>query len=225
MPMEMNEIFKNKELYAKEFSEGDIELEKLLLFLWKHEIETIACCAGHSDAERESYPYIAIKIKEEYIDELLKFVDNAYTPDIMISFTSYDYDTENKYVGLYKKEGLFIHLNKIIENWGKFDVATPKYFLYKKISDFILESKKNYTEFNFRYDCNLHKEICNILTTNIKFRNILDERYTGEYIGDIENEDDSEEKAIYGYMMKDIDEKIFDELKCQFKKINKKHLH
>lgn len=48
------------EEFAKEFSEGNAILEKLLLSMWDNGIKTIACCAGHED--RESDPYIAFEV-------------------------------------------------------------------------------------------------------------------------------------------------------------------
>jgi len=42
-----NELKKNKKELAKQFSEGCLELEKLLLYCWDNEILTRGCCAGH----------------------------------------------------------------------------------------------------------------------------------------------------------------------------------
>lgn len=41
-------INRNKEEYAAEFSEGCDSLKNLLCHLWDNNIETVACCAGHS---------------------------------------------------------------------------------------------------------------------------------------------------------------------------------
>ncbi len=45
-------IKSDKQGFAEVFSEGSLELKKLLLHMWDNDIETVACCTGH---KRESY--------------------------------------------------------------------------------------------------------------------------------------------------------------------------
>ena len=69
---------------AKEFSEGDKELEKLLLYCFSNRIKTVACCKGHK--ENKSLPYIAFSYNEnnkEFIYNLMSLFNNY---DINISF-------------------------------------------------------------------------------------------------------------------------------------------
>ena len=61
-----------KKQKAKEFAEGNVWLEELLLFLWNHNATTYACCCGHKGEiveidgevfEDESNPYVLIGIE------------------------------------------------------------------------------------------------------------------------------------------------------------------
>lgn len=64
---------------SKEFAEGNIGLEDLLLFLWNHKTTTYACCGGHAgelvEYEGKVYdtgdnPYVLIGIENMTDDEL-----------------------------------------------------------------------------------------------------------------------------------------------------------
>lgn len=70
------EILKDKERFAKEFSEGNPMLEQILLFCFNNGIETFGCCAGHlkSNGTTSMSPYIAMKkdeTSEAFISNLI----------------------------------------------------------------------------------------------------------------------------------------------------------
>lgn len=75
----------NYYIAAKEFSEGNKDLEKLLLYCFGNGIKTVACCAGHK--EKSQLPYIALSYNEnnkELIYHLMTLFNNS---DIFISYT------------------------------------------------------------------------------------------------------------------------------------------
>lgn len=68
-----------KKQKAREFAEGNVWLEELLLFLWNHNATTYACCGGHKGDlveidgevfEDESNPYVLIGIENMSDTEL-----------------------------------------------------------------------------------------------------------------------------------------------------------
>lgn len=70
---------------AKEFAEGDKELEQLLLYCFSNGIMTVACCKGHK--ENGTLPYIAFVYNEKnkkIIYYLMSLLNNY---DISILFT------------------------------------------------------------------------------------------------------------------------------------------
>ena len=62
-----------KYLMAKNFSEGNKDLEHLLWQCWKNGINTISCCAGHPETMEKSIAYIVVELNEN--SEL--FLENA----------------------------------------------------------------------------------------------------------------------------------------------------
>lgn len=68
-----NEDVDRKEI-AKQFSEGDEQLEKCLLELWDNGIQTTACCRGHDTNEHKCQPYISLKFNHG----IHGLIDNLY---------------------------------------------------------------------------------------------------------------------------------------------------
>lgn len=68
-----NEDVDRKEI-AKQFSEGDEQLEKCLLELWNNGIQTTACCRGHDTDEYIYRPYIMLKFDHN----IYGLIDNLY---------------------------------------------------------------------------------------------------------------------------------------------------
>ena len=85
-PLNMDVILKNIDKYAKEFSEGDESLEKVLKLLWTNGFETIGCCRGHDNKKS----YIGLNIKDE--DKIIKLLSSLDKNNIIITFNS-----SNKY--------------------------------------------------------------------------------------------------------------------------------
>lgn len=76
-PLDMKNITDFKKA-IKEFAEGNLELEKLLLNCYKNKIETIACCKGHDDGKRK--PYVSFTYtpqNKKFINALLNGIQNS----------------------------------------------------------------------------------------------------------------------------------------------------
>lgn len=76
--LEMEEVLENKEKWAKIFSEGNEELEQLLLNLWQHNIDTYMCCTGH---EYGDTPYIVMYIPFENKEMIYKIINSIYNEE------------------------------------------------------------------------------------------------------------------------------------------------
>ena len=66
MPVDTNYklIFADPEKYAKEFSEGLVSLENLLMYCYQAKIRTIACCSGDNPESKYAYIYFACPDKQ-----------------------------------------------------------------------------------------------------------------------------------------------------------------
>ena len=65
---------------AKLFSEGNKDLEELLLTLWDMGIQTNTCCKGtsekdHKPGELLKFPYIALRVTEESLNKILPLTE------------------------------------------------------------------------------------------------------------------------------------------------------
>lgn len=109
---------KNFEQAARDFSEGNKELEQLLLDCFNNSIMTTACCAGH--VERGQKPYISFKLNElnkKYYDNLL----------LQLSESGYEF----RYI---KVENNQSHIQ--IEENEYFDFSSPS-LLFQRITEII----------------------------------------------------------------------------------------
>lgn len=130
-------FIQNKSLMAKEFSEGEKNLERLLLILWDHKIKTFACCKGHRErdnVESVSFPYfsfiltknIDIQVLEEIIKTLkqwladvveIKLVKNNQLYRLTITWISSTFNHTNSDESLNKESEIFFDgLFKIFKN-------------------------------------------------------------------------------------------------------------
>lgn len=80
------DINNNIDYYAKEFSEGNPTLEKLLKDMWNRGYETIGCCTGHEDDETAK-PYIAFKVNNK--KQTLNLISSINKKNVRISLTTY----------------------------------------------------------------------------------------------------------------------------------------
>lgn len=107
-----------KKLKAKEFAEGNVELEKFFLFLWNNNINTYACCGGHESASQDvqdnviitsgNAPYIMIateNIPSEKYQTILKMLClNDDISEIHVGNDNLEEDEEDiprRYVTIY----------------------------------------------------------------------------------------------------------------------------
>lgn len=84
---DINIILEDIDKYAKEFSEGDKLLEKVLKLLWTNGFETVGCCRGHEDKKS----YVGFKITDE--DKTIKLLSSLDKNNIVITFTSSEKDS------------------------------------------------------------------------------------------------------------------------------------
>lgn len=75
-----DEIKINLDKFAKEFSEGSIDLENTLKILWKNNFETVGCCSGHDNKTE----YIGFKVDDK--DKYINFISSIDKSKIHISF-------------------------------------------------------------------------------------------------------------------------------------------
>ncbi len=62
--------------WANEFCEGDEKLKELLLFLWKNNINTHACCKGHIEEKGFGGPYICFSCNNLSNDTIIRLCQN-----------------------------------------------------------------------------------------------------------------------------------------------------
>ncbi len=137
--LEMEKLLKKKKHYAEVFSEGNPELENLLLNLWKHEIETYMCCTGH---EWEDTPYIMMYIPKTKKDMIYKIVNCIYEKDHMMV----------KLGNEYKKEGIMVDIRSYVSSdfFKDIDDILDKEIPKEKINNDIIEAVELVS--NFEYD-------------------------------------------------------------------------
>jgi len=134
---------------AKEFSEGDKELEKLLLYCFSNRIKTVACCKGHK--EKETLPYISLSYNEnnkEIIYEMMSLFNNY---DINISFIKSIGGYIFSIYSLKENFELFKIINNYLKSKTKEINITPDFQSY---IDIMNASYENIilTDKNFRID-------------------------------------------------------------------------
>ena len=71
---------------AKEWSEGNYELEQLLIYCLENNIVTQACCAGHENTE---YSFIQFDFNENNMEALIAIISKFYnTPGVLMDFVN-----------------------------------------------------------------------------------------------------------------------------------------
>ncbi len=77
--VDFKEVLKEKQKYARIFSEGCPRLKDLLLKLWDVDIETLGCCAGHDDDESyRQFSHINLHIPYNQRNLILAFAKIKY---------------------------------------------------------------------------------------------------------------------------------------------------
>ena len=134
-----------QEKYAEEFCEGNAELKKLLLKLWKSGIQTYACCVGHNAEEasqgNESKPYIFFDVRTLSEDQQRKLFKNI----MMISKNLNAIEELKVQVDNYMdffRHGCLLRLKNaeayMILN-GLFDTILQKETMLEKIQKFLIK--------------------------------------------------------------------------------------
>lgn len=117
----------DKESIAKQFSEGDIQLQNCLIKLWDKGIKTVACCRGH-DEKQSAYISLMFDIRsEQLIDDICNYMYcQENTDEIELDFF---FDNGNNTFAIYMK-------NELVK---------------QKCLDFISNSINNVDNVNFNY--------------------------------------------------------------------------
>lgn len=73
-------------LAAKEWAEGNYELEQLLIYCLENNIVTQSCCAGH---ENTKYSFIQFDFNENNIEAIIALISKFYnTPGVLMNFVN-----------------------------------------------------------------------------------------------------------------------------------------
>ena len=159
--VDINEILCNMDKYAKEFSEGEPQLEKTLKKLWENDFVTIGCCKGHKDHGRQ---YIGLKRKDN--KKIMKLLSALNKEDITISFLF-------KNISIKKNKESDIYSNVLNSLEKVDDIKIDEDIL--KVIDFIDNSNYDYTNIHFYY----YKGVLNkyVNTCDVNLINILKTKY------------------------------------------------
>lgn len=162
----MNEILCNMDKYAKEFSEGEPQLENVLKNLWKNNFKTIGCCKGHEDHGRQ---YIGLKRKDN--KKIVKLLSGLSKDDLTITFLF-------KNVGIQKNKESDIYSNVLNSLEETNEVKIDEDIL--KVIDFIDNNNYDYTNIRFYY----YKGVLNkyVNTCDVDLINILKDKYNYKII-------------------------------------------
>ena len=105
---------------AKEFSEGDKNLESILLNLWEMGIETVACCIGRNEENHPEddsifkIPYLTIKIDEQNYSKVITLIKHIMQnndfckPNIYFRRYDYDFTTNSNHSSSITLERIFL---------------------------------------------------------------------------------------------------------------------
>ncbi|MFA5603956.1 MAG: hypothetical protein WDA12_03840 [Bacilli bacterium] len=140
------EVMKNKSYYAKVFSEGSAELEKLLLNLWKKNIETFMCCTGH---EIDDAAYIMMYLPTTNKEMMYTIIDAVYNEDQTYIIVGKEHDREDILIDIksYCGSKFFENINRSLEQ----SVVLNK--IDSNISNMIeILSEFNYKTFDLYYE-------------------------------------------------------------------------
>lgn len=144
----------NLKKYAKQFSEGNIHLEQLLIDCGEEGIETFACCIGHEREEGEyDPPYIVLCIPYERKKRIYRILASVYDiENIFMRIGNSCYKGNNNsdiflYISSFNADILFSTISRAITSKQKLNLANEDEEEIVKIVELINDH---------RYDsCNL----------------------------------------------------------------------
>lgn len=94
----MSEVIKNKNYYAKLFSEGNRLLEKLLIYCFNNGIDTYMCSAGE-EGENDA-PYFALHVSYENKELIYNILSSVYDLEGTIIKLSKNIDNKDIFVNV-----------------------------------------------------------------------------------------------------------------------------
>lgn len=161
MVIDYNKVINDIARYAYIFSEGNEYLESLLIFCFKNNIETFACCRGHEN-NKYLFPYIGFIFRKDNINifsNLLTLLSSSKINDY-IKIRIYKY--KNKYRLTYNIRKKYAKNNDIINMAFKvledslklsliYDSNNSYYYKLLSFYIFLLKDKKDST-FDFTLD-------------------------------------------------------------------------
>ena len=158
-----DEILKNIDKYAKEFSENNELLEQALKLLWNNGYETIGCCSGHDNNKA----YIGLKINNT--DKIIKLLSSLDKTNIQISFLRFE-DKFNCSIKKYNDEDIF---ENIINSYNENLIDDEIKNTIKKLKEY---ASDEYLNIHYYYTDNKLTNIF-INTTNLELINEYKELY------------------------------------------------
>ena len=162
MVINKNEILNNINKYSKEFSEGDDRLEKVLKKLWTNGFETIGCCKGHDEYEKQ---YIGLNRNDN--EKIVRLLSLLNKEDISITFLF-------NHVAIIKNKNNDIFTN-ILDSIDKINCASTRDEEIAKVIDFIDNNNYDYTNIRFYYYKGKLNKYINTCDANLI--NILNKKY------------------------------------------------
>ena len=119
------DILNNIDKYAKEFSEENENLEKVLKLLWNDGFETVGCCGDNSNTS-----YIGFKVVD--INKLIRLFSSINKSDVRIAIVK-NASSFTCSIKKYKNEDIFLN---ILNNYNKNLVDNDIKRLFEKFNDY-----------------------------------------------------------------------------------------
>ena len=147
-----NKLYTKKEIEKlgtdnclNEFSEGNNALKELLLYFYNNNIYSIACCAGHDNASKDSY--ILIKLKTKHLKNVYNFINNnsnqIYKVSFMINHTLFKCNTVSFRVPNKNKESSSTFFENILSSFKETNCKINK----NLIIEFLQKCFKEHVKF------------------------------------------------------------------------------
>lgn len=178
-----------QEKYAEQFSEGSPALKKLLLYLWQNDINTFACCAGHSgDTKLGSFlmasnkPYIFFDVQNLNDGQFENLLVRLSAPQNIGDKMRFDYLVSHDYYGQSEKErtALTLYFKTINEENFEYLLRNIKAVKDNRIMKFDLikdELDREYVKWTYACTNLTSNNVRDFIDSAVRLKNISMEDY------------------------------------------------
>lgn len=166
--LNFNEVLKNKDYFAKIFSEGNPDLEKLLLDLWDREIETYMCCTGHEIGDAA---YVMVYLPLDDKERMYNVISSVYNLTGVSTRIGREHQKDSILIDVksYITDRFFRTINSNLDkNISKNEVDVEIYNIIEMLSKFNYENYDLYCEINNYDDCKTFNVYANYTTKNLE---------------------------------------------------------